>query len=743
MTSDVTVCIWATLVVATPAFYAISLFSQISPLAPAVLKGLVALPKLFGVVDVYVALSVLAIFFILVHWKVPSNGSYTGVLVYCLAAIFTICAATVGLPHRPFVATAVLVGVGPVFLRTLTLRHTFRKQDASWFRILCMVFGLVALVSFLCWTVWLVDKVVEHQEWTAWQPAIRELVRERTITWKAAFVTWCMPFGVALELGLMALMCWMRSWGEVDTEEEGNSNETLIMSSVNQLMMWGAGVLFIVYLHAAMHATGEQEFGVMREDMTDEVVTVAFWVFVALAVWTYDTLGIEKLHNAVDQSMALKEIVTWVPPDWARAMLLMVMAVPMCLFAGAQVLLDKVCGRQLPVPSLLRSTGTWEWTSVFTKALWLGVLYVVLAVGVGKVFTVGLSVVNEQLSQLGVVTVSVVMFCIALGLFLCPVSPGTPIYMVMGIVLVASGRSQGWSFNFCVLWATLWAYVMKLTFTVVAQKCIGEPLSTKDAVRRLCGVHTPSMRAVEEILKAPGITIEKVSILVGMPDWPVAVLCGILRVPVFTVVVGISPVLVQSVFPSVLAGALLIGGDNGVNSQQMKTFGQVTMVIAFVLQLAAGMLGCYFVERVIAQNYERLSAIRPEDERLVEMDRQAEAEDRAFWLHNAWEELPLQLKATLYVSFLSMEVGLLLFVGPWKGLGITCFKHFEVSDSVSEDLDGNLFSVINPMGWVGLACTAVACVGMTIFYAHAHRVTRNAMRQGVKEESVPLLSKVQ
>ena len=55
--------------------------------------------------------------------------------------------------------------------------------------------------------------------------------------------------------------------------------------------------------------------------------------------------------------------------------------------------------------------------------------------------------------------------------------------------------------------------------------CSGSYIS----VRRFVGVNSVTIRAVKKILSKPGMSLEKVFILVGGPDWPTSVLTGILR----------------------------------------------------------------------------------------------------------------------------------------------------------------------------------------------------------------------
>merc|ERR1740138_1609322 len=82
-------------------------------------------------------------------------------------------------------------------------------------------------------------------------------------------------------------------------------------------------------------------------------------------------------------------------------------------------------------------------------------------------------------------------------------------------------------------------------------------MSTNVHVRVMCQVNKPMMRAIELILRAPGLRFNKVVILCGGPDWPTSVLTGILRLNVFQMLLGTLPIIVLIV-PCVLAGACLL-----------------------------------------------------------------------------------------------------------------------------------------------------------------------------------------
>eukprot|EP00413_Alexandrium_margalefii_P027433 CAMPEP_0204555726 /NCGR_PEP_ID=MMETSP0661-20131031/29046_1 /ASSEMBLY_ACC=CAM_ASM_000606 /TAXON_ID=109239 /ORGANISM="Alexandrium margalefi, Strain AMGDE01CS-322" /LENGTH=353 /DNA_ID=CAMNT_0051562819 /DNA_START=21 /DNA_END=1082 /DNA_ORIENTATION=- len=322
---------------------------------------------------------------------------------------------------------------------------------------------------------------------------------------------------------------------------------------------------------------------------------------------------------------------------------------------------------------------------------------------------VSLAYTNELLSSWPVFWLSVTIFAIGVFLFLLPPTPGPPVYALVGVVVTASVENAGGSAFEGVMLAIVIGFAIKMVFTAIAQRLIGEPLAKSVRVRSLCQVHTTEIRAIEKILMVPGITAAKVSILIGGPDWPVAVLCGILRLPLGQIQLALSPVLLQSVVPCVLSGSLLVmSGDDAKN----KALGESALAIAGALQLVAMVVAGYYLQEVIEQHYEELQLERPEDRDIIELEKESEKKAAAFKERTAWKSLPTQVRVLLVCGLVSVYISCVLMAGPWKMfLGLSCFKKFKITSSVDKVLGGNAFNVVQPLGWVAIAfCTASAAL---------------------------------
>merc|ERR1719203_2611846 len=146
------------------------------------------------------------------------------------------------------------------------------------------------------------------------------------------------------------------------------------------------------------------------------------------------------------------------------------------------------------------------------------------------------------------------------GMFLLPPVPGTAVYLFTGIVVVTQAESV-LGFWAGVLVASIVGLVAKLA-ACVGQYGIGYAAGKNVRVQKTIGVDTVPTRAIEQILNQKGLKLGKVAILVGGPDWPTSVTCGILQLNVPQMLLGTLPVYLASIAPQTLVGALLTKDDS-------------------------------------------------------------------------------------------------------------------------------------------------------------------------------------
>ena len=128
-------------------------------------------------------------------------------------------------------------------------------------------------------------------------------------------------------------------------------------------------------------------------------------------------------------------------------------------------------------------------------------------------------------------------------------------------------------------------------FPRVAYTCT-QVMGARVSIRSAVNINSPTMRAIKYILMEPGLTLGKVCILCGGPDWPTSVICGIIRRadptlkdPAFTLqlLVGLTP-MIFLVVPTVLASAFQLRTNDPGPYESIAT---VALVVCTALQFLA------------------------------------------------------------------------------------------------------------------------------------------------------------
>jgi len=635
-------------------------------------------------------------------------------------------------PERPCTCMPILFVLGPALLTPLRSALYKEVPSSAWCLAQCGGVAGAACVAGVAWSVWVLVGFPGRERWYDWPFPYGDLVLTKQINWRLGFVLWAAPLGGAMELGLLAVVYWVRHRYLSMVHQE---RENFIGTALKQLLGFIVALGLILWIGASISIAEE------REDMREETILIAMGTITVLSLWTANSFDRGVLMATVSQSKVLQEVLNLLQGEWVQGFFLLVAALPLLLYLVAYRLAKAVSHqRRWPLVETLLS---WNVSGVIVKAVWLGVAYVALFVVLGKATILLLVTTKAMMIGWSLWIVSFIMFLLALGLFLLPTSPAMPVYVLIGLVVTHSAEMHGWSWTAGVAWATFVASAMKLAFTAVAQKGIGEPLADNRTVRRLVCIHTPYMRAIEAILKE-NYSVSKVAVLIGGPDWPVAVLCGMLRLPLLPVLLCVAPVILQSVAPCVISGALLLHQHDapaerrGGPPMEVAGLAEAALVLSGMLQFAFGIIACMCIQEVLEKDYDTFSEIRPEDAWLKEQDEIEEAMTKRFSRATRWSQLPFHTKAALIASLVCVQVGLALLCSPvHKFLGVTCFKEFNLMSSVEKDLRGDPLALVEPLGWLSLGLTVVAALGVWPYYAYGEG--RHRSGAGLDDENTPLM----
>lgn len=292
--------------------------------------------------------------------------------------------------------------------------------------------------------------------------------------------------------------------------------------------------------------------------------------------------------------------------------------------------------------------------------------------------------------------------------FLLPPVPGLAVYLCAGVLLtpVCEDEFGYWG---ALLYASCVGYAMKMVAQVLQQKGIGEYLGESVGVKAAVGVNTDLIKAIRHILEQPGVGLAKVSILCGGPDWPTAVLCGILRCDVRQMLLGLTPIFVLTM-PTSMAGAFqLRKGEGGV----WAPLATLSLMVAALVQLVLGCLALYFIEKVRSDGVAKY----PDDAEVKGLEaREAEAK-RSFNAATALKRMPCWPKLWLLSgTFVLTSSAYLLLMMPER-----CFEEFTLTDDVSS-MCWRLScerTPVKPLGFVALAMLGYGVVCMRCFHRWA------------------------
>jgi len=307
-----------------------------------------------------------------------------------------------------------------------------------------------------------------------------------------------------------------------------------------------------------------------------------------------------------------------------------------------------------------------------------------------------------------------------MSLFLIPIVSGIPIYLVAGIVVVQKCLSEGMSFTAGVTIASLLGLSIKFASNILLMKAIGERYSDNVSVRMTVGTHTPTMKAAEKVLMLNGLAISKVAVLVGSPDWPTAVLCGLLKIPVSSMLIGTSPVFFLIV-PVVLSAAYMLlsaqAGEGTELANYYSFLSTILVVCSGVTQMGAMVIAGIYLQAVKSEHQEEFETVLEGDRPVVEAVEAADREREAFRLKTSWRFVPCVLRLILFIgsfsAFFMMHI-VMEYAAP-------AFRDFTLTDKIwchpkdtecQCDLPGcSPFNVFVDRGWAALAflCTAIVC----------------------------------
>ena len=388
----------------------------------------------------------------------------------------------------------------------------------------------------------------------------------------------------------------------------------------------------------------------------------------------------------------------------------------------------------------------WPWASVLIMVNYLALAAWVLLYGSTLTY-MGMAMLISWLKTMHWLVASLMFFAVGIVMFLLPPVPGLAVYLTAGILLtpVCEGPFGGEPYGFWIacLYAAFLAYasprplpfqvvmplpvgayapphtpshrryLMKLMAQILQQKGIGERLGSLVYVRTTVGVNSRLIKAIRLILERKGLSLAKVCVLCGGPDWPTAVLTGILGCEVSQMLLGLSPIFMLTV-PTSMAGAFQL---RVAEDDSWAAAASMMLLLASCVQMVLGLLMLYFIEEVKTHQGEQLDAFE-DDAEVAAQDAKAEAEQKAFETATALAEMPTGAKALLFggTGVMACSAYMLMLITS------ECFEDFALTDDIDDVLCLDCpRAAIKPLGFVALGMLGAGILCLVGFNGWAAR----------------------
>ncbi|CAE7613688.1 unnamed protein product [Symbiodinium natans] len=343
----------------------------------------------------------------------------------------------------------------------------------------------------------------------------------------------------------------------------------------------------------------------------------------------------------------------------------------------------------------------WEWISIFMKMYVFGLL-MLLYVTFPILLNIFLSWLSSSLQGFDFGVVCLLIVVAGMCCFLLPPVPGVPVYLFAGII-IADKCPQGFEAGAAIAIGV--GFVLKLMACAMQQKLIGECLGANLTIRTQVGINTPMIRAIEAVLRKPGMSIGKVSILCGGPDWPTSVLAGILRLSLFECELGTLPI-IFFVAACSLSGSFYLKQNESELWDRAATF---MMSASVFLCMLLQIMGAWAIQTQLDQNEWELTKPLEQNVELDWLDFRWREMSRAAAVR--WSDTPVWLRVvTLFGILLQVLVGQVFY---WRSS--LCFGEFEVTDDINSLqwwVDGESGLILLP----GLVCCCLSIGGWAFYF---------------------------
>uniref|UniRef100_A0A7S4M5X6 Uncharacterized protein n=1 Tax=Odontella aurita TaxID=265563 RepID=A0A7S4M5X6_9STRA len=529
-----------------------------------------------------------------------------------------------------------------------------------------------------------------------------------------------------------------------------NPNDPQANIQIASVVKIGTGFLFVFWIYASLIGAGEGlsssliAFAISLVIGSSIVITSVFWT-------NLTTSSGEYVGGAAKQAEAYLDIFKGLLILGFTPLVLAYLVVSMANQFVRRHFTRHCCKKRmsdeerehsgcvtLAAANQIQDFKGWDHTRVLSIAVYWGIGYVFLNVLASKFTTVFLSWLIEYTSTMSIPAVTGIVLAVGMFLFMLPPIPGLPIYLTGGIVLVSIGKDTMGLWG-AVTYACAVSLVVKLLACAVQQKLIGGTLGGNVGVKQMVSMNSEGIRAMRVMLSDEGFTARKVAVLVGGPDWPVSVLCGILGLDLGPILIGTFPVVVLIV-PAVLTGSFAYMGSLE-NDKGQDMYPWADTMGAVVSALTAGSMFFFTlsaanaIKETLAKDGDTIASI-PMDEAVAKADAEAEKNQIVNRRVTAWSGVPFFMKLVLIFAVLAMMGCCYLLVL----FNSQCFREYDLMYTIGEHLGGQWTNIVMPLGRIALLLFIISYGLHYAFQSWATVKTNAAMDEMDDAEIIALTS---
>jgi hypothetical protein len=637
------------------------------------------------------------------YW--PAYMNVVKFTLYGIAALALVMASVFASKEFPTAPLGMFFMLVPLYIYVVKKLLYCDTPTPNFLAAMARALFACSIGTFIVWIVWFlqseeywdVDTKVKYAARLECEPRVQVSEGGDGSVCLVAYLLWISPFMASIACFVFSMVCFYLA--EAMFNHQGRGRKHMGVRAFVYFMLM---LILGIWVAAGVAGAGM--------NLSNVVTIFTFIAMIILGVTVSSTLGWDTVKDNLMKIPFIQAIANTFLSDWVKAIGVCVGVFPFMFYLVVSMA-NQLIRKHLSIAKAVdtdeektfiftavttrqfRKIINWNWTSIWVKIVFLDLIFLCINVGIGKATTLFLSGLNGWLAANieSKAVVCVIFYAVGLTMFLLPPVPGVPVYLAGGVILVntlAPAPEREGFFPACIITCIV-CFFIKLNAIAMQQKCFGEGMSNNLTVKCLVGVNSLTIKAIEKILKKPGLNLDKISILVGGPDWPTSVLTGILKLRLSSMIFGSLPIIFL-ITPCVFAGAFLLRAGDGSVWAALST---VTLAVAGLTQTIALCAALYYIEQTVQDNREELEAI-PKDEEVLRVEEERRIKSQKYvelthW-HKAPKKVPSTMKAILVLSGIATTAACYLVFFSGYLLGEECFAAFEVTDSIDVDLANEL-----------------------------------------------------